>query len=243
MLLSDFLMYLSSGELSAYSLSNDSSTGVIDSGDYRKLIPSINLGLVELYKKFDLKTDELILEENEGIITYSLTTDYAVSNTTSTQPTKYIIDTESSPFIENILVVTEIVNEEGEEVFINQDDAWLLGMPHRYSIHTPSYNTIQIPEPKEGSQLSVLYRASHEMLDIGLTDASTVNIALPHHFIEPLMFYVAGRFLSNSLAPEKINTGQMLMGKFLQYCLDIRNSGTTQEVQTEITVLDQRGFV
>ena len=71
------------GELSQLFIGGAETSDVIVPDNYPKVISYINMGLLELYKRFPLRLKELVIQQNEGIGTYILDSNYAVANNES----------------------------------------------------------------------------------------------------------------------------------------------------------------
>ncbi len=184
MLLSDIVNQLASGELSQLDVGGDNS-GVIATSDYPKLINLINSGILEIYTRFPLKEDHVFIDQYEHITRYNLDPDYALSNTGSTQPYKYINDLgQVNNFVNNIILITKVANEEGTELSLNLASDF-------NSIYTPEPNVVQIPRPIAGNTLSVTYKASPVKIATTITDPTTVIIPLQNHFLNAIVAYVA----------------------------------------------------
>lgn len=182
MLLQEIFDYLTYGELANFSVGGID-LGGIQPYDQPKIITNLNLGLVELYKRFPLVTDQLYLQQFEHISTYKLHSDYAQSNTASTQPYKYIADTVWEPFTDNILKIDGVFNEAGDEYPINEKY-------EAYSVFTPSYNILQIPFSQANNTLSVVFRAGPKKLPIVGVDPTQVDVPIPDQLLEALVTFI-----------------------------------------------------
>lgn len=117
-----------------------------------KVLSYINLGIIELYKRFTLKTSEQVIAISDNVTTYTLNTD--------------------------VLNIVEVVDEEGNLYSLNNENDAL-------SILTPSWNEIQVPNPRTGTSLSVIYIATHSLLT-NLTDV----VPIPLSLLEALLHYI-----------------------------------------------------
>lgn len=198
MYLSDIFEQLTHGELAHITIGGNGDE-VLPS-DYKKIIPHINLGLTELHKRFNVKLNEVIIDLYEHIQIYYLDQKYAQSNNDSTEPVKYISDSQFQPFRNDLLQILTVYNENGEELFLNDAS-------QPYSVYTPSFNAIQIPYNYEENSLGVIYRATPDKIVYTPTiDPSTYWINLPNTLLEPLLYYIASRAFS------VLNTDQNVEG-------------------------------
>ena len=218
MKLSEFFELLEYGELANLSLSGgiDDEKGIREE-DYPTLVSHINLGLSDLHTKFNLKEREVVLQEYSSITHYELDSKYAVTNTSSTEPVKYILDSETSVFNDDVLRINSAFNEIGEELPINDEY-----QPN--SIFLNGYRTIQIPYPVDTNTIFIMYRANHAKLDVQTPDLNA-EIELPAYCIEALLSYVASRVHSQRTSQEAQGAAVNLMAKYTLICdqIELRN--------------------
>jgi hypothetical protein len=168
MRLSTIISQARSGELKSLS-SKDKTDEVI--------VNYINLALIALYSRFTLRTEEAIVALADGKTLYRLDgTDAAV--------------TANGAAIEgdNVLKLLSAFDERGE-IPINDEN-------NSFSIYTPSYNTIQVPQAQTGAYIAVIYKAGPELItyvDDGSGNAAEATVQLPMHLLEPLLHYVGYR--------------------------------------------------
>jgi hypothetical protein len=136
------------------------------------IIGFINLGLLELYKRFTLKTDEALVHLVEGKIIYSLD---------GTDPDVEMGDT-SLMYIVSVLGGIES-GRELEELSLNDSE-------NPYSINTVNYTDIQVPVVTEGAMLSVIYASKPTYVDATNLAA---EIDIPDQLVEPLLHYIGYR--------------------------------------------------
>ena len=157
MLISQVIEQARTGELS-----NLSQKGF----DTNKVMSYINIGLIELYKRFNLRTEE-------AIITMRATkTIYKIDGTDS--------DVDMIDGID-VLSIMDVYDEGGAELSINVDN-------DDYSVLTPSFNTVQVPYPADGERISLIYSA-------GPTNVATETqiLELPVSLLEALLHYIGYR--------------------------------------------------
>jgi len=219
MLLSDIFEHLVYGELSTHALS---STNDIETKDYPRLVTVINSGLQELYKRFDLKTGEITLRLYAQITNYTLHTDWALSdpNTSGNTPL-YILDVATGvPFTDDILLITHVYDEIGNEYALND-------LNREDSVYTPTPTTLQVPYPDDENTLAVIYRAEPEkIVHLGLTDPTTVTVALPNQFMHALGLFVAFKILFPIDTGDQNSDSESYYDKFERACALINHLGT-----------------
>jgi len=211
MKLSEVFEMLQYGELANLSLSGDIDEPVgIREQDYPTLINHINLALTDLHTKFNLKERELVVQQYDEISFYDLDSKFAVTNTESTEPVKYIIDSVDNPFNDDIIRINSIYDEGGNEVAVNDENV-------DNSIFLNSYKRIQITAPVSDNTTFILYRANHAKLSTSNPDLNA-EVELPAYCIEALLSYVASRVHSQRTSQEAQATAVNLMSKYNMIC-------------------------
>jgi len=134
--------------------------------DTTSILNYINLGMIELYKRFPLKVEEWLVTLGDGVIEYTAPGDLMWIVAAYGEVDEY--DTGNT-------VITQLP--------INDEDNIL-------SVNTISWNKVQIPGSISGSYVSIIYVAS----PVYITEADLVNeIELPAQLIEALLHYVGYR--------------------------------------------------
>lgn len=147
--------------------------------DNASIIGFINLGVIELYKRLLLKTEEVIITIGDatqaGGIVNGLQQVTYINDTTYEMPSNFMsivaaygeIPVGSADSYNNLIPINEEENNQ--------------------SILTISYNQIQIPTATTGANVSIIYTASPSMilstsvLDVdGVIIDGTVNVPIPY---------------------------------------------------------------
>ena len=233
MYLSEIFEQLTQGELSSLYMGKVDENG-IQICDYPKIVPHINLAITELHKRFLLKWDEVVVQQYDEINIYYLQKKYAVTDDTEA-PTKYIVDSVYQPFKDNVLRIEKIIDELGRELFVNDSEEY-------WSVHTPSYDSIQVPYPEKENQMIITYRADADKILIPNLDPKTTVINIPGYLVEALLLYVAARVFSN-VNTDGVNEGNTYMAKFEKSILTAQTLGLNNEDNTTNTKLDAAGWV
>lgn len=124
----------------------------------------LNLGVLELYKRFSLKIEEYVITLQDMVDIYTMPANYM-----------WIV----AAYGEVDIRSTETVNE----LPINEEDNPL-------SINTVGWNKVQVPVSVSGAYVSIIYVARPEMYELADLD---VEIDLPPQMIEPLLAYIGYR--------------------------------------------------
>jgi hypothetical protein len=179
------------------------------------VISFINLGVLELYKRFPLKQEEAIITLANGKTIYTMDgNDPAVSMESAN----------------NFLIISECYDMHGDPVPIN-DEQNILG------IMTPSYNTIEVPNIVEGERLNVIYRTSPKFVTTG-----SDQLQLPLQLLEALLYYVGfkGHGTVTSDIKTENNTHYM---RYDQSCNRVENDGLILVDDLISYNFEARGFV
>jgi hypothetical protein len=232
MLLQTVIDHLKTGEFSLENLGGNIDDGVT-SNNTHSIINYINLGLIDLYKRFNLSIKEIHLQQFAQIQKYTLSSKYALSNLQS-EHVKYIIDTLDAPFKNDILLITNVYNEIGCELPLNDSNK-------EGSVFTPKYNVIQIPCPKDENSTIITYRASPELLVCNCD--FTQEVEIPYTFLECLLFFVASRFKASRPNQESLIESNNYAQKY-QASIDlIKMEGLYNSSLNTSVKLCERGFV
>lgn len=124
----------------------------------------LNLGVLELYKRFSLKVEEHIIALQDMVDIYTMPANYM-----------WII----AAYGEVDIRSTDTVNE----LPINEEDNPL-------SINTVGWNKIQVPVSISGAYVSIIYVAKPEMYTL---DDLDVELDLPPQMLEALLAYIGYR--------------------------------------------------
>lgn len=239
MTLADIFEELAYGELSQLAIGNliaDDAESTIAPKDYAKVMSHINMGLKKLYGIFFLATKEVIIQQYDHIQTYTLDARYAVTNTDSDEPIKYIMDSIFEPFVDEVFKIESVYNEGGELMFMNDStEPW--------SIFTPAYNAIQVPFPIWCNTLGVHYRAEHpKVIYTAGMDPKDITVDIPNGLLQALLYYVAHR----AHAGTNVDQGQQGLSyyqKFQASVKDAKMSGLEITPNLTNTKLDRTGWV
>ena len=256
MKLSDLFLQLTEGELSNLRMGGRDEMGIRPC-DYMKIIPHINLGLTELYKRFALKKSEVVVQQFDQINTYYLDSRHNQTNKPDghvsipeNQETHfnadsyyYIMDSVYQPFTDNVLRIEAVHNEIGEELYLNQDRQYWAGSDKYWAVTTPSYNTIQVPYPEKENQMIVTYRADHDPIVMTTnSDLSKIYVPISPSYLEPLLLYIAARVYTNMSSNEG-NEGNNYTAKFEASIKQIEQLNLTNSTDTQNAKLEENGWV
>ena len=154
------------------------------------IVGYINLALVALYSRFQLKTEEAIitLEANPARTVYTLdSTDTAVRVNGAPMPN------------DDVMSIIDAFDESGRHVAINDEK-------DPFSIYTVSYNQVQIPLVNEGTYISIIYRKNPTLVTYtetnNVTDEKVVEV--PLQLLEPMLHYIGYR--AHGAVDGKLNT-------------------------------------
>jgi len=246
MLLSELFDQLTYGELSQLEYSGADNQGLLIE-DHKRIIPHINLALTELYKRFPLRKEEVIIHCQDHIQTYYLTYKYAATNKQSDVKYKYIHDSIFQPFNDNVLKIERVFNEDGQELHLNETDPYIIQTEtlqqsrKAWSVNTPTYNSIQIPYPMETNSLLVEYRADHEKIPKDNLYPDEIEIDIPSALLEALLQYIASRAYT-SLGGDSAQEGNNFMTKFEASVIKVEQLGLVNSDNTTNQKLEVNGW-
>lgn len=221
MTLQEVFDQLGYGELSQLSIGGND-PGIIDDNNYERVVSHINLGLTSLFKRFNLKQGSVIVRPFVGKTSYTLHSKYSTNGTAVPEAERYIEDSVTDPFTDDILKVERVLTDLGVEFPLNDRG-------NLYSIVTPSSLVLRLPEgfpdtmpdDLKTETLEVHYRASHPKLS---TEPSLqvrpwdIELELPNAYLEPLLYFVASRVHNPIGMSEEFHAGNSYAAKYEQAC-------------------------
>ena len=206
MLLEDVFDHLTYGELFQLSIGGAEEGGFIAVDDYPKIVPHINLGLLELFKRFPLHTKSIDVLQDSTISKYILKAEYSI-NSGSAQPVKYLLDSAGDVFTDTVLKIEEVFDIDGVNIPLNDRN-------NEDSYYTPTYNTLLVPVPDDTTTVKVTYRAAHDKIIVAGLDPATTEVDIPSSLLESLLYFVASRVQAGVLSMDGQNESLMHLQKF-----------------------------
>lgn len=236
MKLTEVFDHLISGELNNTNLGLNLEEGV-SQFNYKQLVNYIDLGLLDLYGEFPLRTQQAYIQLEEDLHLYHLRKEYCVSNTESTETNKYIIDSVDNPLYERVLKIEAVFNEVGDPVSIEDEFDPL-------SVFIPEVDTLQVRCPNEHNALYVMYRAAPNKLDSNPANMNcTQEFNLPYALLEALITYVTAKVYASHTSQELINKSILLMNKYSMLKEEYRRKGLVADVMLNKQDLREKGWV
>jgi hypothetical protein len=247
MKLQEIFDQLSGGEFSQLSIGGREA-GVIDYGNYSRVLGHVNLGLNALFRRFSLKEGRMVLAIQAGVTSYKLDSSYAVNGTESNQAVRYILDSSVDPFTDDIIKVEGVLTAAGLEMGLN--DA-----ADPYSVFTPSALVLRVPDEVatvtratpdwlKTTSLTVIYRAGHpRLIATEEYDPATVEVELPDTHLEPLLYYVASRVNNPVGMNNEFHAGNSYFAKYEAACQALEGKGLQVDQGSQNTGLSRGGWV
>ena len=234
MKLIDIFNQLTYGELFQLAVGGADASGILPE-DYPQIMTHINLALLEMYKRFPLKINEVTVQQYEQLTTYYLDSRYAESNLESTEEIKYITDSVYKPFQDDVLRIEQIYDECGAELFVNDTSKY-------WSVYVTEFNAIHVPLPDSNNAMDVSYRAAPVKLPLTGFDPETLDVALPLSHLEPFLLYIAARYYAGMPGTEAVK-GAGYMAKYEMACQRIIQLNLVPTDNTANTKLERTGWV
>lgn len=236
------------GELSQLSIGGNNA-GEINEKNWPNLIAHINIGLTALYKRFNLKQGRLKLQLYPEISLYQLSQKFATTSRGGMDITKYLLDTPTNKFKDDVLKIERVYTEGEHELKLND-------VSDLYSLHTPSMtsllvpnsilsNAVDLPDELKTTSLSVVYRANHNLIvkGIGYFDPNTVDLELPYSHLDALLLYVASRVHNPIGLVNEFNFGNTYAAKYEQACQMLELQNLEIDEGSQNTRINRNGWV
>lgn len=232
MTLSDVFDQLAYGEFSKIFLGE---SGAIPQTSWNRIIAHINLGLTELYKRFDLKQVELPVNVVAGTLDYDLKG--------------------AGDFIE----ILHVFNENQLEIPLNNriiplNKEWGAAQSTVDRVHTNVPSVLSVNPQMLPQVLTVVYKAGHVPIpkidDAALDgfDLTGVQIDLPVTYLEALLYFVASRIFNpmdqGSVANRQpFHSGNNYYSKYEAACAQLMSKGLDISESLETGLFQRKGFI
>ena len=145
-----------------------------------KIVTYVNAALVEMYRKFQLATEEAIIRLRPDLVK----TVYTLGSTDSD------VIVAGKPMTDgDVMVVLEAFNEDGSPITINDEN-------DPYSIYTVTYNQLQIPLLGNHTYVSVIYKKNPPLVtykDDGNGNAQDCDVPVPLQLLSAMCHYIGYR--------------------------------------------------
>lgn len=236
MKLREFLKYLETTALTGINLGRNTTAG-ITTNNHTEVIGHLNDTIQKLFTEFTDNRHEMVyIDLHDEINFYTLDYEYAQSNTTSTQPVKYIADTAESPFNKKVLQIITAYDEIGGELDINN-------MNSEDSLFVVDFKTIQVVKPATGNTIVVVYQAGPGMLLTDIENYLDQEVDIPHFALYLAKLDITNHILMNRKTAES----EMEANKYSQlYQIELqrlKDKGYRIAEGTRISKLEDRGWL
>jgi len=211
MLLSQLLSYVVTLDSAMINIGG-AEDGTVPAKYTLKTINALNIAMIEMYTNFPVKQRNMVIQLYSHITEYFLSSKYATTNTLSTETYKYIKDSATNPFLDDVIHIERVFNEEGQEFKLNKED-------DPYSLFTPSYNVIQHVYPSNENALFLSYRALPKTIPVA-ADPDTYEVDIPLQLVNLLVMFTDHKLLA---ATDKKASSYKLQ----EYLLQLQKAKTT----------------
>lgn len=232
MKLSQVFDQLTSGEMSQVFLGGREVGGVREE-DYHQVGNHVLIGLTALYKRFNLKQNQLTVKLEPGKYLYPLLQKYAVNDKYSVVPAvkRHILDSPDALFRGDVIKVSKVETEDGCVLALNQEwDKRSIMTPEMESIRVPKEIVDQssdLPDYMKTDTLVVTYQANHPnyVPRVGFYDPELTTVELPDTHLQALLYYVASRVHNPIGMGAEFNAGNNWFSRYELECKALENNG------------------
>jgi len=240
MKVSELFRRLSYGQLKNLAISADGS-GSIVADSHPAIIQYTNEALLRLHSRFNLKFNDVVIQQVGHISTYYLRKKYSATYNASLPvdervPYPYIRDQGGEVFMEDVIKILEVHDDVGCAQPLNDPEL-------QDSLFTPQPDMLQIPFPVNGQPLGIMYQARHEVLKDegeGLLDQ---EVEIPFFLEGALQNYVGHLVFSHMGSQEQMAKSQEYLALYEGICQEVESKDlVSQTVSTSHNKLERRGF-
>lgn len=247
MILSEIIEQLQVGEFAQISFGGKA--GVIEGDTVKTMVLHINLGLANLYKRFNIKKGRVVIRLDPEISTYAITS--ANSVTREGVSKKFVMDSLQARFKDDINKIEKIFWEhDNTEVPINDASC-------PTTIFTSTLNTLEMPrdflkpmvgvllDERKNNRLVLDYRAgyfpSFKITDIAIPEVTKFDF--PDMYLEALLYFVASRVHNPIGMSQEFHQGNNYAAKYEAECQRLEQLGMQMNHVQEGSLFRRKGWV
>ena len=213
---------------------------------YNKVINLINLGVIEIYKRFKFLENELVLHVMPETTRYYLRAS-RVAPISQMSEHLYIEESPDTNGFLNIIKITGAFNSSGVELRINY--------PHVYNptdTTTPTIievapDVLQVTNILSAQTIGIVYQAYPTKIPIAdFIDPETYELDIPDIIIDPLLLYIAAKTFKPMGSNDSTANADKSAGYEQQYelaCQKLAMYGLPMHDTTERDTFDDNGWV
>lgn len=209
--------------------------------DFPRIISALNLGLIELAKRFKLKEKEVTLHPYTDTLHYYLRDDYLTTADTLTDILYLVSVNAADPFNNDLIQVLEAYDDLGDEIPLNDSACPDTG------IFLPTFDSIKISEDCELTEINLVYQAYLPPIEITSTfNPKTYKLYWPDYIMDAILNFVAARVFKGKTSKAAEGTTHLSMTFLQQFenaCANIRNLGLINESTTPHKRVIDNGWV
>lgn len=232
MKLSQVFDQLTSGEMSQVFLGGREYGGVTED-NYHQVGNHVLIGLYALYKRFNLKQNQLTVQLEPGKYVYPLLQKYAVNDKYSVIPAakRHILDSPDDLFRGDVIKVGKVETDNGCVLALGDEwDKNSIMMSDMETLRVPKAivdKSSDLPDYLKTDQLVVTYQANHPnyVPRVGFYDPELTPIELPDSHLQALLYYVASRVHNPIGMGAEFNAGNNWFSRYELECQRLQNDG------------------
>jgi uncharacterized membrane protein YuzA (DUF378 family) len=226
MLLTEILDLLAGSELANLNCVVD---GAVLEAKIPAIVTAINIGLVKLYTRFQLKKRLLTLKVTSTQLVYSLVS----ANAVSVNVGGYIQDVDD-PFTNDIIQLLTMTSTAGNNIRFDGFNGVMLLSP----------KTFRFAEAPEDDTYVIEYVA--RPAKVVYVDDTDIEVDLPDAYLPPLLAYIASRFYSPvgiALDSNRSSLDVSYLQRYETECQLLENKGINTGNYLESDNFTQHGFI
>lgn len=226
MLLTEILDSLAGSELANLNCVVD---GAVLEAKIPAIVTAINIGLVKLYTRFQLKRRLLTLKVTSTQLVYSLVS----ANAVSVNVGGYILDVDD-PFTNDIIQLLTMTSTAGNNIRFDGFNGVMLLSP----------KTFRFAEAPDDDTYVIEYVA--RPAKVVYVDNTDIEVDLPDAYLPPLLAYVASRFYSPvgiALDSNRSSLDVSYLQRYETECQLLENKGINTGSYLESDNFTQHGFI
>jgi hypothetical protein len=247
MILQELFNTLSTGALANTTFSG--TDGLLKETYHSKIINQVNLGVIELYKRFKLLENELTLHVTPNTRRYYLRAD-RVAPVTDITDELYIEEVLDVDGFLNIIEVLSAYDSNGTEIRMNYTSSVSLYDPD-YAPEVPTIKQIapdilQITDIVSPQIVSIVYQSYPNKIVADDTDPEDYELNIPDTIVDPLLLFIAAKVFKPMGANDSTANADKSSSYEQQYelaCQKLMLYGLAVQDTTERDIFKSNGWV
>jgi len=214
----------------------DEETNTLNEIHIPRVLSFLNLGLLDLYKRFILFRKKILLYEQSGVTQYYIRPDYIAASSNSLDDNNYLLETGHDLFEDDLIKIIEVFEEDDDDEDVLNNTPLNDPANRATGLFTKTFDTLELVNADTMRTFIVWYQAKYPQIVYDSDfDAESYPLYIPPFIKEALLYFLGARLFKAKVAKGSeggkpaFNTYEYL---YEQECIKIKREGFVEELQT-----------